>query len=109
MSEWSHFTVIVAGDNHAELMAKFDKNNKCEPYIAYEVKKAHEYREKFIKIYEELVKRTDISDDLINGYKEVLEELKNSEDIDFYISLTSQYELDEDGNAITTENKEGKY
>lgn len=109
MSEWNHFTVIVAGDNHAELMAKFDKNNKCEPYIAYEVKKAGEYRQKYLKIYEELSKRTDISEELIERYKEIIEEIKNTDDLEFYIDLTSQYDLDDDGNAITTENKEGKY
>lgn len=98
-----HFNVLVAGDNHSELMAIHDVNFKYPKYTAYRFKDAEKYRQEYLRSLESVV-------DTDPSVAELIEEIKNEDVEDFYLDLTKDYELDpETGDAITSKNPDGKY
>ena len=107
-----HFNVVVVGDNHEELMAQYDSSKSVEPRLAFEFSKVEDYRKKKIKTYEALLKS--IPDKESEEYKYLSEELndiREMDDVDFFIDLTSDdaYEIDEEGNAYLVKNIDGKF
>ena len=62
--EQQHFTAIVVGDNHEEIMKQYDKNLPIEPFVILEFNKSQEYYNKQIRLYEEMLKRSDLSDSI---------------------------------------------
>ena len=93
-----HFNVLVAGDNHAELMAIHDVNFTYPKYTAYRFKDAEKYRQQYLKSLETAL-------DTDPSVAELIEEIKNEDIEDFYLDLTRDYELDpETGDAITSKN-----
>jgi len=106
----NHFTVVVVGSDPEKIMEKYDKNKKMTPYVLYEFKKAGEYRQQYIDYYEEAIKKDWPDENFKENLKLQLEDLKNEDDISFYMDLTDPYEIDQTtGNAICTENPNGEY
>lgn len=98
-----HFNVLVAGDNHADLMRLYDSNVDVEGYVAYRYKDAEKYKQQYLESLR-AVEKTDPS------VTELIREIENEDADDFYLYLTSEYELDPNtGDAICNKNKYGKY
>lgn len=103
-----HFTLIVAGENPEEMVKKYDSNLKVEPYVAYEFKKASEYKRKYLEMYKSCLES--MPDDEKEYAQNIIKHIEKQSDIDFYIELTEDYDLDEEtGDAISDKNKDGKY
>ena len=108
----NHFTLIVVGENHRELVSKYDKNLKVEPFIAIRFSEAKKYHDKYVNFYQSVIDNNTISEEMKEMAKLTLDEIKNQDDIDFYIDLCDNldYEINEDtGDAYCTKNPNGFY
>lgn len=106
------FSVMVVGNNPSAIMEKFDMNKEVEPYVKYKYLDADKYRKSAIKVLEKLLEDYD-KVGISLGSKELLEErlkvLKTVSTFDYYKDLTEGLYYDENGNALTKENKEGHW
>jgi len=112
MSEAKLFTLMVVGDKPDELVSKYDSNLKVEPYIKYYYKDIAKYKKKAIKIAQELVdnaNKLELTDFMKEYFKEKVTDLKNLSDFEYYTTICNDCSFDEDGNALSTENPNGKW
>lgn len=109
--DYQHFVCIVAGENPAEILNEYDKTNLKEPYIKYYFKDAKLLHQKYVEIYEGLLKNVPKDSDLdVEAIKETINDLKDMTETEFYEDLTQGLTIDkETGNAYTTENSNGKF
>ena len=106
--DYQHFVCIVAGDNPTEIMFPYDKSIKEEPYVKYYYKDAKKIKEKYEEIYEGLLNNSDIINK--STIQDVIDDLKDMSIDEFFEDLTEGLKIDEKtGDAISTENKNGKY
>lgn len=107
--DYRHFVCIVAGDNPDELMKDYDKNKKVEPYIVYKYEDAGKLRKSYIDSYKIHLKNAKEEFE-IDYIKDTIDELENMSDDDFFYEISDGLEIDENnGNAISSYNKEGKW
>lgn len=110
MRDYNHFVVLAAGDNPKELMDKYDLNKKVEPYVVYRFKDAAILKKHYIELLCGLLKSEHLSDDEKEEIKDIIEDTKNKEDIQFYLDYTDGYDYDkETGDAISDINPDGKW
>lgn len=114
MSERNHFNVVVVGENHAELMKKYDGSAKVEPYVVYKFSEAKNYHENKLKILKGLTERLreeNMTDDVNYTYlMQEYEYCQGIDDTEFYLDLTEDMTLDEEtGDALSCDNPDGKY
>lgn len=106
------FSVMVVGENPSTIMEKYDMKKEVEPYIKYKYLDAEKYKNSAIKILESLIENYDKIGIKI-GSKELLEErlkaLANLSTFEYYKELTQGLYYDENGNALSTENKYGRW
>lgn len=105
----NYFSVLVVGDNAEELMAKYDIHNKVEPYMMYKFKDKDKLYKTEKKIYEELLKRNDIDEIVELRVNKKLNELNSMTSFQYYQSITNGMYYDENGDAWSDKNKDGKY
>ena len=108
-NDFQHFVCIVAGNNPEELLKKYDKNIKeNKPYVVYRFEDAEIIKQYHIQLYEGLLEK--VEGNTKELLKETIEDLKDMSAGEFYEQLTAEYDLDEEtGDAISIENKDGKY
>lgn len=105
-----HFTLMVVGDNHEEIVKKYDRNNKVKPYVVAEFKKANEYKKKTIDMYKEALGFEGMSDEKKEVINERISYYESLSDLDFFLEMTENYEIDEKtGDAYSYNNPDGKY
>jgi len=106
--DYNFFTTIVAGENPEELMKPYDKKISVEPYILYNYKDAHKLKKLYIESCKaEVIEcTTPLEQDDINDEIDYVTQLN---DEDFFEYFTGEYEKDDEGNAISTKNKKGKW
>lgn len=104
---------MVVGENHKELMDKYSIDLKVEPYVKYEYLKAEKYLKNSIKAMENILDNSDKIVGLESHIKESLSTrikiLKKMTPFEYYRELTDGLYYDENGNALSTENKEGHW
>lgn len=103
------FEVIVAGNNPEELMKKYDKSVEVEPYIVYKKSDADYLKAQHLKYYNEALENKNISDVQREEIEDLAHDLLMESSDEFFSILTDDYEHDEDGNAISTDNPDGKW
>lgn len=106
------FTVMVIGDNHDEIMANYDMARKVEPYIKYKYLDAAKIKAKTEKMIETILedpKKLSLNEFQIETFREKLKGIKALSPFEYYTSLTSGLFYDDDGNALTDENPQGKW
>lgn len=108
MVEYSFFETIVAGENPEELMKPYDSNITVDEYIVYTFKDAHKLKKEKERIYQKIIDNN-ISNGSTIFYQDELNSLKNMSDEDAYFYLTSEYDLDDNNNAVSTKNPNGEY
>lgn len=106
------FSVMVVGDNPTDIMEKYNINKEGQPFIKYKYLDAKKYKDSAIKVLEQLIENHDKIG--LNGFtKELLEErlkrLKELSIFEYYRELTDGLFYDENGNALSTENKNGQW
>lgn len=106
------FSVMVVGENPSKIMEKYDIRKEVEPYIKYKYLDAEKYKNSAIKILKNLLENYDKIGIKI-GSKELLEErlkaLANLSTFEYYKELTQGLYYDENGDALSTENKDGHW
>ena len=106
------FTLMVVGDNPDEIIKKYDSALEVEPYIKYYYKDISKYRKKAIKVVQELLFNTDklsLSQAVKDYFEEKAKVLEKMSDFEYYTSISDGCSYDQDGNALTTENPNGKW
>ena len=108
--DYQHFVCIVAGENPEKLMEPYDNTKVVEPYVKYYYKDAGKLKEKFIEFYEAILNSDEETNIDKDALREIIIDLKSLTDIEFYEELTNGLVIDaETGNALSTENENGKY
>lgn len=106
------FSVLVVGENHKELMDKYDMNLKVEKYKKYKYLDAEKMKNNSIKIMEEIIsnpKKFNLSSFHIDVLKEKSKALKEMSSFDYYSNITKGLYYDENGDAWSEENPNGKW
>lgn len=103
---------MVVGENPSAIMEKFNMNKEVEPYVKYKYLDADKYKKSAIKVLENILNDYDKVGIPIMS-KELMEErlkaLKTLSTFEYYKELTDGLYYDENGDALSTENKEGKW
>ena len=108
--DYQHFVCIVAGENPEKLMEPYDNTKVVEPYVKQYYKHAGKIKEKNINFYEAILKKKKKNNIDKDALREIIIDLKSLTDIEFYEELTKGLVIDaETGNALSTENENGKY
>lgn len=109
----NHFTVLVVGDNPQQLLDKYNSSKKVEKYIKYHYSDAKKLHSNAIITLETILKspkdfglNKDYQIDLL---KEEIENLRNINDLKYYNQLTQDLIIDENGDAWSTKNPDGKW
>lgn len=110
MIERNFFETIVAGENPASIIQPYNKNILLEkPVIVYKFEDAEFLRAKHIEFYNGLIYSGKFTDDEIENLKETRDEIMHVSAEDFFYDLACEYDIDDDGNAVTNKNLNGKY
>lgn len=106
------YNILVVGENPDNLLSKYNKNLHYEPYIKFAKNNASQLKKEKIQILERIQQNSSnlhlspIQLDLLNVS---LSELKKMSDEDYFMSFTADYKHDNEGNAISTDNPNGKW
>ena len=104
--------VLVIGDNPEEMMKRYDKNLQVEPYIKYRYLDADKIKKTAVKTVTQLLDNSDkvnLNDFQKDYFKNQLKSINSMSAFEYYQMLTDGMYYDEDGNAMSTENPDGKY
>lgn len=106
------YTVMVVGDNPEELMAKYDCSLKVKPYIKFKYLDAEKMRKNAIKVFTELCanpRKFSLNEFQTDYFKERLKATNNMTSFEYYTAITNGLYYDDNGNALSEENPEGKW
>ena len=108
--DFRHFVVIVAGDNPEELMLPYDNKKEVEPYVVYKYSDAKVLKEKYLQMYEGLLKSSELNDTERKELQEEYDEIKDESPVEVFYEMTEGYDYDDEtGDAISTKNPDGKW
>lgn len=105
-------TLLVIGDKHQEIAAKYSLDTKVDKYLRYKFDDANALHVQFLKDLENKIQaweKTDKENPLYQYYMDMYEESKKQDDFDFYQEFTIGCWYDEEGNAWSTENQDAHY
>lgn len=106
------FTVMVVGDNPEELMKQYDANLTVDKYIKYKYLDAEKMRSNSIKILEEIIKdhkKFNLNIYQVDSIKDRIKSIKSMTTFDYYSELTNGLYIDNNGDAWSEENPNGKW
>lgn len=105
-----YFVCIVAGENPEALMEEFNEGNVSSEKIIYRKEDAGKMKET-ARAFFSFMKNTDQykSDEKIKDYVDVELDATEMTDDEYFEYKTASYKHDKDGNAITTENLNGRW
>jgi hypothetical protein len=106
------FTLMVVSDTPEEVIKKYDANMEVEPYIKFYYKDIAKYKKKAMKVTQDLIDNSEslgltpfMKDYFVNKIKT----LKKTSDFEYYTTISDGCTFDENGNALTTTNPNGKW
>ena len=106
------FSLLVVGDNPKEMVEPYNVANNVETYVKYKFDDAAKLKKVAIKVTEKILdakNEVQLSDMVSEYLEDRLNALKHMTDFEYYSSLTMGMEYDENGNALATENPNGKW
>ena len=106
------FTVMVVGDDHEKMMAEYDANKKCEPRVKYKFKDRAKLHRNAITILDTLLSSPtgyNLTDVAREALEESLEKTRNMSDFEYYRHLVNGLEINDSGDAVTTDNENGMW
>lgn len=113
MNKGSRFlSVMVVGKNPEKLMEKYDNALKVKPYIKYRYLDASKLKANAEKLLSEITNNPEkftISKTQCDYFKERLKSISAMSSFEYYSTITHGLYYDEDGNALSEENPNGKW
>ena len=106
------FSVLVVGDNQQELLSEYSISKKVPQYVKYTYLDASKYQERAIKVLQKLLDDFDkigIPKDTRDVLYERMKTLEKMSSFEYYKELTDGMYYDENGNAMSSENPNGKW
>lgn len=106
------FSVMVVGDDPAALLKPYDMSLKVEPYVEYRFLDAEKMQKNAIKVLNALLenpKQCGLTEFQEQLFRERLKATAAMTPFDYYVSLTQGLYYDENGDAISDKNKNGKW
>ena len=106
------FSVLVVGDNQQELLSEYSISKKVPQYVKYTYLDASKYQERAIKVLQKLLDDSDkigIPKDTRDVLYERMKTLEKMSSFEYYKELTDGMYYDENGNAMSSENPNGKW
>ena len=112
MTKITYRTILVIGDNHKEIAAKYSADTKVAPYVVMKYKDADKERKKHVKLLETIL--TDKRIELHSSYYDELKEqylfFSKMTAEEYFNLMTQEYSHDEKTNdAISTDNPNAFY
>lgn len=108
--DFRHFVVVVAGDNPEELMFTYDNKKEVEPYVVYKYSDAAKLKEKYMQMYEAILRTNEISKEERDEIQDEYNDIKDESPNELFFEFTEGYDYDpETGDAISTKNQVGKW
>ena len=103
-------TLLVIGDNHEEIAAKYSLDTKVPKYLRYHFDDAAKLHKQDLKFIEAHIKAAqDANHPMLDHFKDLYEEHLAMDDFEFYQQLTYGCTYDENGDAWSTENPDAHY
>lgn len=105
-------SVMVIGKEPEKLMEKYSKALKVKPYIKYKYLDANKLKENASKMMSEIIANPDkftLSKLQCDYFKERLKAINSMTTFEYYRTITDGLYYDEDGNALSEENPDGKW
>jgi hypothetical protein len=103
------YTVLVAGDID---LSKYDKNIPVSPYVAYKYSERSKIKEVALQTYSELYKKFTSEKDFQPVFSGLLlmklQDIEEMTDEEYFEDIAKGMKYDENGDAITEENPNGK-
>lgn len=106
------FSVMVVGDNPQELMAKYDRSLKVKPYIKFKYLEAEKLRKNAVKVFSELIhnhEKLSLNKVQVDYFNDKLKAISSMSSFEYYKTITEGLYYDENGNALSEENPDGKW
>ena len=107
------FSVMVVGEKPSSIMNLYDKNLVVESWVKYKYSDKETMYQNRIKLLTDMVnnpaKFNLTSPSSLEYFEKSLEETKKLTPFEYYQKLVVGYEIDENGDALTTENPNGKW
>lgn len=106
------YSALVVGENPSEVMSLYDMSLEVDPYVKYKYLNASKYKDLSIKTITKLLDEKDkigITQSISNAMRERLSQLAKMSSFDYYKELTDGLMYDKNGNALSTENPNGKW
>ena len=112
MQNSSVFSVLVVGDKPDELLSKYDIHTEVKQYVKYKYLDSKKYQDRSVKALEKILDDADkigIDKTVKDRLRERLKVLSKMSSFEYYKELTDGMYYDSNGNALTTENPNGKW
>lgn len=112
MANSRFLSVMVVGKNPEELMEKYNKSLKVEPYIKYKYLDADKLKKNATKVLSEIVNNPEkltLSKFQIDYFKERLKAINGMSTFEYYKTITDGLYYNENGDALSEENPNGKW
>ena len=112
MQKSNVFSVLVVGDAPEELLSKYDIKAEVKQYVKYKYLDSQKYQDRSIKALEKILDDADkigIDNTIKERLRERLKVLSKMSSFEYYKELTDGMYYDSNGNALTTENPNGKW
>lgn len=104
-----HRVLIVAGEDQDERVNAFSDNIEVAPYIVYKREEAGKLRKSRLAVLNEMKKHPsdfNLSEEYVD---EEISDVLDGDDSEFFDYYTCTYEHDDEGNAISRKNPDGKF
>lgn len=112
MAKITYRTILVIGDNHKEIAAKYSADTKLEPYVVMKYCDAYNEKRKHLNLLEKVLsdKRLDLPSSYYDSLKEEYLFIKNISSSEYFDIMTKECSHDEKTNdAISTYNPNAYY
>lgn len=106
------FSVMVIGENPQEILSKYDMNKKVELHAKYkylDAKKMHSAALKMLSTILDDPKKIGLTEFQLEYFRNRYKAIKSLSPFEYYMSVTEGMYYDENGDAMTDENPEGKW
>jgi hypothetical protein len=113
MNKGSKFlSVMVVGNNPEKLMEKYDKSLKVEPYVKFKYLEAETMKKRLTSYLSEFIKNHEkfaLNQFQVDYFKERLKAVNSMSTFEYYSTITQGMYYNEDGDAMTDVNPNGKW